>query len=154
MGFKKHDEVIRIYKKTSISVVCSRWEEPFGRTSLESASCGCAVIITNRGGLPETITNAVILDTLNKETVYNAIYKLIKNNQFRKELQKLSLDNFNLTHSNASREIDLYRTEILENINRKNNYLKKLKILHVTNFNERHNGRLFIIQEKELIMAL
>ena len=32
----------------------------FGRTSLESSSCGCAVIITNRG-LPE-ITNGVILE--------------------------------------------------------------------------------------------
>ena len=143
MGFKKHDEVIKVYKKTSISVVCSRWEEPFGRTSLESASCGCAVIITNRGGLPETITNAVILETLSKETVFNAIEKLIKKTQFRKELQKLSLDNFNLTHLNASREIDSYRSEILENTNKKKDKLKKLKILHVTNFNERHNGRLF-----------
>ena len=55
LGFKKHEEVIKIFKKTNISVVCSRWEEPFGRTSLESASCGCAVIITNRGGLPKQL---------------------------------------------------------------------------------------------------
>ena len=59
LGFKNHSDVIKIFKKSSISVVCSRWEEPFGRTSLESASCGCAVVITNRGGLPETITNGV-----------------------------------------------------------------------------------------------
>ena len=44
IGFQKHEKVINIFKKTSISVVCSRWEEPFGRTSLESASWGCAVI--------------------------------------------------------------------------------------------------------------
>ena len=144
IGFQKHDKVIRIYKRTSISVVCSRWEEPFGRTSLESASCGCAVIITNRGGLPETITNAVILDNLSKQSVYDAIDKLIKNSKFRKELQKLSLENFNLTHINASKEIDFYRREILETTkNYDDERLKKLKILHVTNFNERHNGRLF-----------
>ena len=41
--------VIEIYKKTSIAVVCSRWEEPFGRTSLEASFNGCAVIISNRG---------------------------------------------------------------------------------------------------------
>ena len=29
LGFKEHKEVINIYKKTSIAVVCSRWEEPF-----------------------------------------------------------------------------------------------------------------------------
>ena len=94
--------------------MCSRWEEPFGRTSLESASCGCAVIITNRGGLPETITNAVILNTLNKANLYQSIENLIKNIKFRKELQKLSVENFNLTHNNASKEIDSYRNEILK----------------------------------------
>ncbi len=142
LGFKKHNEVIKIFKKSSISVVCSRWEEPFGRTSLESGSCGCAVIITNRGGLPETITNGVILNNLSKRSVYDSIVKLIKNKKFRREIQNLSLKNFNLTHKNASIQIDAYRNEILN----KDKILKKsqkLKILHVTNFNERHNGRLF-----------
>ena len=144
IGFQKHEKVINIFKKTSISVVCSRWEEPFGRTSLESASCGCAVIITNRGGLPETITNAVILNTLNKTNLYHSIENLIKNVKFRKELQKLSVENFNLTHNNASKEIDSYRNEILkEDYFSRKGKLEKLKILHVTNFNERHNGRLF-----------
>jgi glycosyltransferase involved in cell wall biosynthesis len=39
--------------------VCSRWEEPFGRVALEASSRGCAVtIITNRGGLPEAVTDS------------------------------------------------------------------------------------------------
>ena len=58
LGFKRHSEVIKIFKKTSITVACSRWEEPFGRTSLEASANGCAVIITNKGGLPETVTDA------------------------------------------------------------------------------------------------
>ena len=144
LGFKNHEDVIKIFKKSSISVVCSRWEEPFGRTSLESASCGCAVIITNRGGLPETITNGVILKNLSKKTLYDAITNLIKNTKYRKEIQNLSLNNFNLTHKNASIEIDIYRNEILSSSYlSKSSVIKKLKILHVTNFNERHNGRLF-----------
>ena len=49
LGFKKHKKVLDIFKKTSIAVVCSRWEEPFGRTSLEASANGCAVIITNKG---------------------------------------------------------------------------------------------------------
>ena len=57
-------KLLDIYKRTSIAVVCSRWEEPFGRTSLEASSAGCAVIISNRGGLPETITNGLILKEL------------------------------------------------------------------------------------------
>jgi len=141
LGFQNHKKVLNIFKSTSISVVCSRWEEPFGRTSLESSSCGCAVIITNRGGLPETITNGVIIEKLDKKNVFNAIDKLIKNKKFRNNLQKLSLKNFNLTNKFSSDLIDKYRNDILSN---KSLVEKKgLKILHVTNFNERHNGRLF-----------
>jgi len=142
LGFQDHKKVLNIFKQTNISVVCSRWEEPFGRTSLESASRGCAVIITRRGGLPETITNGIIIDYLTIKNVYNAIDKLIKNNKFRKNIQKEALKNFNLTNQNSSDLIDNYREEILKE-NLINIDTKKLKILHVTNFNERHNGRLF-----------
>jgi len=141
LGFQNHKKVLDIFKTASISVVCSRWEEPFGRTSLESSSCGCAVIITNRGGLPETITNGVIIEKLNKKNVFNAIDKLIKNKKFRNSLQELSLKNFNLTNKFSSDLIDKYRNDILI----EKSFISKrgLKILHVTNFNERHNGRLF-----------
>ena len=142
LGFQKHNTVINIFKKTSIAVVCSRWEEPFGRTSLESSSCGCAVIITNRGGLPETITSGLIINTLSVDHVYKSIETLIVNKVYRRNLQKNSLKNFNMSNNNASNLIDKYRNEIL-NINYKKKNLNKLKILHITNFNERHNGRLF-----------
>jgi len=141
LGFQSHNKVLQIFKQTSISVVCSRWEEPFGRTSLESSSCGCAVIITNRGGLPETITNGVIVEKLSKTNVFNAIEKLILNKKTRINLQALSLKNFILTNKNASHLIDTYRAKILKDTVEIKK--KKLKILHVTNFNERHNGRLF-----------
>ena len=39
-GFQNHNYVQNLYKKTSIAVICSRWDEPFGRTSLEAASNG------------------------------------------------------------------------------------------------------------------
>ena len=144
-GFLEHNKVLNIYKKTSIAVVCSRWEEPFGRTSLEAASRGCAVIISNRGGLPETITNGVIIRNLSANSVYQAIDNLILKETFRKSIQKLSINNFYLTNKSASNKIDKYRSEILsiKNIFLTRVNKKSLKILHVTNFNERHNGRLF-----------
>ena len=58
-------------------------------------------------------------------------------------MQYLSLKNFNLTHSNASNLVDAYRFNILKKNNFSDFSKEKLKILHVTNFNERHNGRLF-----------
>ena len=145
LGFKKHSEVIDIFKKTSITVACSRWEEPFGRTSLEASANGCAVIITNKGGLPETVTDAKILKTLNSENLIKTLNLLIKNESLRNKLQKLSIKNFYLTHSFVSNQIDNYRSEKLnfnKNINLKVKR-KSLRILHVTNFNERLDGRLF-----------
>ncbi len=143
-GFQPHEKVLKIYKKTSIAVVCSRWEEPFGRTSLEASASGCAVIISNRGGLPETVTNAVILDDLSVSNLYKSLNKLIQNSKARKNLQKLSYKNFYLTHKYVSAYIDKYRDEKF----RINNFFTlkdkpKLRILHITNFNERHDGRLF-----------
>ena len=145
LGFKKHNDVLNIYKKSTISVVCSRWEEPFGRTSLEAASNGCAVIISNRGGLPETITNGIILKKLDVKNIYKEIEYLIKNIKKRKKLQKLSLKNFFLTHQFVSRLIDQTRDQKLLLEKKINSYppKKSLRILHITNFNERHNGRLF-----------
>ena len=145
LGFKKHTEVLKIFKQTSIAVACSRWEEPFGRTSLEAAANGCAVIITNKGGLPETITNAKILNKLNVNELTRSISELIKNVKLREKIQTLSIKNFYLTHNFVSKKIDEYRNEKLVKINRfsTTKSVKNLRILHITNFNERLDGRLF-----------
>jgi glycosyltransferase involved in cell wall biosynthesis len=146
LGFQNHKKVLETFSQTSIAIACSRWEEPFGRTSLEAASRGCAVIISNRGGLPETITNGIILRTLSVNSLFSSIEKLIKNKKKLAFLQKESYKNFFLTDSYISKKIDSYRNEICLQfkVNPKlSMYDKKLKILHITNFNERHNGRLF-----------
>ena len=145
LGFKKHNEVLSNFEKTSIAVVCSRWNEPFGRTSLEASSRGCGVIISNRGGLPETITNGIILKNLNSKSLFIEIDNLIKNKNKLKKLQVDCLNNFILDDNFISKKIDHYRIQNLPvkiNFN-KGKDLTNLKILHVTNFNERHNGRLF-----------
>ena len=145
LGFQNHSKVLGIFKKTNIAVACSRWEEPFGRTSLEASSRGCAVIVSNRGGLPETITNGIIVRNLSSKNLYNSIDKLIRNKKQRITLQKSSLKNFYLTDEFICKKIDNYREKLVKlklNFNGSLS-LKKLKILHVTNFNERHNGRLF-----------
>ena len=145
LGFQKHEDVIKIFKKSSIAVACSRWEEPFGRTSLEASANGCAVIITNKGGLPETVTNAKILKNLTVSNLEKNINYLIKNTKLRNKLQKLSIKNFNLTHDFVTKNIDDYRSEKLNKFNLFNTKksLKSLRILHITNFNERLDGRLF-----------
>ncbi len=142
MGFQTHQTVLNVFKETSISVVCSRWNEPFGRTSLESSSRGCAVIISDRGGLPETTSDALILKDLTSLNLFKYIERLILDKKLRTNLQKKSLENFYLTNEYISKKIDLMRSSLFTNnvriVDKKN-----IKILHVTNFNERHDGRLF-----------
>ena len=126
-------------------MACSRWEEPFGRTSLEASANGCAVIITNKGGLPETITNARILKNLSPKELFKEIDLLIKNKNLRKKLQRLSIKNFYLTHKFVTKMIDNFRYEKLEmsKVLFTKKTKKNLRILHITNFNERLDGRLF-----------
>ena len=141
-GYTNHDKVLQLLKKISISVVCSRWEEPFGRTSLEAASRGSAVIISNRGGLPETSTSAIVLKELNSNQIFYEIEKLILDKKKLLNLQKLNYRNFFFDHKYISSLIDDIRTEF-KNIN--SFYFKKdkiFKIMHITNVNERFNGRL------------
>ena len=141
-GYTKHNKILKFLEKVSISVVCSRWEEPFGRTSLEAASRGCAVIISNRGGLPETTSKAIILKKLTSKEIYNEIENLIKNKKKLINSQKSNYKNFIFNHKYIANLIDKIRSEFLHinlNVHIKN---KPLKIMHITNFNERFNGRL------------
>ena len=145
LGFRDNNYILNNLKKISISVICSRWNEPFGRTSLEAASRGSAVIISDRGGLPETSKNAIILKNLSAISLFKSIESLIINKKKLLSLQKKNYANFQFTHKYISNIIDNIRNgfNIKKNINLF--YVKKpnvFKILHITNFNQRFNGRL------------
>ena len=142
LGFQNHKNVLKQLEKTSIAVVCSRWNEPFGRTSLEAASRGCGVIISDRGGLKETITDGIIVKKITAENFSKKIQKLILDKNLLSKYQKNSVKNFYLTNKFASKKIDDYRTN-LSDITETYIDVSKLKILHITNLNEKHNGRLF-----------
>jgi len=141
LGFKKNDFILNFLKKVSISVVCSRWDEPFGRASLEAASRASAVIISNKGGLPETTKSAIILKSLDEKNLFKEISSLIKNKNYLINKQKSNYKNFYLTHQYVTKILDNVRNKFsLNNFNIKNK--KILKIMHITNFNYRFDGRL------------
>ena len=74
---------------------------------------------------------------------------MILNDKLRNKLQTLSLK-FLFNSRVYYQKIDGYRSE---NLNCKKFYTRKklenLRILHITNFNERLDGRLFLIQVAE-----
>jgi len=144
-GWISHDKALKLYNKTSISVVPSTWEEPFGRTSMEAASRGCATIISKKGGLAETVSHAIFLNKINEKEVFNKIDYLIKNKKLRNKIQKKLFKNILHKLEVNSKKIDNYRDEILNkyifSINKKRN----LKILHISNFGARLFNRLYFI---------
>ena len=139
-----HKKILDLYNQSSISVVPSKWNEPFGRTAMESAAYGCATITSNKGGLLETFNNNLILKNLNSNELFKKIESLIQNPKILKSIMYENFKNFKHDIRNLVKLIDSIKINSLE----KNFYITKSlgpKILHISNFNEKNNHRLFNI---------
>jgi len=144
LGFLKHKDVLKFLKRCEIAVVPSRWEEPFGRTALESSSRSCATIISNKGGLPETTDFKIVLKKLNKTELYNSLKLLIKNNTLRKKIQINGFRNVKHITKNNSILIDSIREKLIHNFSL--NFIKqKLRIINIYNTGQKLNHRLYNI---------
>ena len=140
----KHKQILNLYDNSSISVVPSKWEEPFGRTAMESAAYGCATITSQRGGLTETFNNKLILKKLTSKEIYKSLSRLINNPSL---LKKNQYENFNNVIHKIEDLVN-YLDSIKNNLLNKNiNILRNNgpKVLHISNFNEKNNQRLFNI---------
>ncbi|MFL2893153.1 MAG: glycosyltransferase family 4 protein [Candidatus Pelagibacter sp.] len=113
LGFQNYSNVLKWFKKSDICVVCSRWEEPFGRTALEASSAGCAVITTQKGGLTEASPKSLKINNLTVKNLENCIKKLVKNDNFKRLLQRKIYKHFYLSNTYISNKIDNYRSKII-----------------------------------------
>ncbi|MCK4263643.1 MAG: glycosyltransferase family 4 protein, partial [Candidatus Aminicenantes bacterium] len=67
--------------------------EGFGLPVLEAMSCGSPVITSNLSSLPEVAGDAAILvDPMNVEEIVQAMEKLLRDRELRKELKRKSLE--------------------------------------------------------------
>ena len=55
-GFMQGSDLAILQSEASIALVPSLWEEPAGLTVLEALMHGCALLTTDKGGIPETAT--------------------------------------------------------------------------------------------------
>lgn len=141
--WQPHRKILNLYKKASISIVCSRWDEPFGRAAMESSNYGCLVIVSNKGGLAETSFNPIILKELTVENLIKKINFYIQNKNILKKKQINNFNNKKILLTNEVKKIDLIKNfePFLYNYIRN----KPLRILHISNFDEKNNLRLFNI---------
>lgn len=49
------EHLVQLLNEHQVMVVPSRWKEPFGVVALEAIACGCVVVGSSGGGLPEAI---------------------------------------------------------------------------------------------------
>ena len=140
----RHSDILKYYSKASISVVPSRWLEPFGRTAMESAAYGCATITSKKGGLPETFYNDLFLKNISSKQIYITIKKLILDRKKRQQIQRKNFLNVRHKLTDKIKQIDdLKNSYLIPNIFINRN--SKLKIFHISQFDERNDYRLFNI---------
>ena len=144
LGYLTHKNVLKYISMCEIAVVPSKWEEPFGRTALESSSRGCLTIISNNGGLPETTDHGVILKNLNVKNLYDKIAFFIKNPKERKKIQINAFNNVKHLVSDNSRLIDKLRESLVDlfKVNLRKN---KFRILNIYNIGQKINHRIYNI---------
>lgn len=61
LGSLQGDQLVHQLNQHEILVVPSRWKEPFGVVVLEGLACGCAVLASDGGGLPDAVGPAGLL---------------------------------------------------------------------------------------------
>lgn len=91
--FVSPQDLPELYRRAKLTIVPSRWEEPFGRVALESLSCGTPVLTTNKGGLPEIVENNVvgIVSRENAEDMLKNIKYILDNEEkFRSNIKNNS----------------------------------------------------------------
>ena len=142
LGQIPHKKVLKYLSKSEIAIIPSRWEEPFGRTALEASSRGCATIISNTGGLPETTDYAIKLKKLDTNNIELETTNLIKNKKIRKIIQIKSKNFVKHKLKDNSKKIDLMRNSLFPFYNVKVNY-NKLRILNIYNLAQKLNHRIY-----------
>ena len=142
IGYKKNSDVLEYYAKSEIAIGNSVWDEPLGRIAIEASSRKCLPIISNKGGLAESKNIALVLKNNNSTELVDILKEVTKNKFLRRQKQKLFYKNNNFDIKTISRMLDIARSKIIKNQN--NKYVsKKKRILHIANFNESSDGRLF-----------
>ena len=106
LDWVNHKKILKYYNNSAISVVPSKWQEPFGRTAMESAAAGCATITSTKGGLPETFDNKLFINQVNESELFKMIDFLIENKKIRRKHQQFNWKNVKHKLSSKVNKID------------------------------------------------
>ncbi len=109
-----HDKILKLLKKSSICLVPSVWEEPFGRISMEASNYANAVILSDKGGLLETSKHYIKIRNLDANSIYKSINYLIADINKLKKIQKKAFYNSEIFIEKSAKKFDDIKINILE----------------------------------------
>ena len=101
-----HGKILKLLKKSSICLVPSVWEEPFGRISMEASIYGNAVILSNKGGLSETSKYHIKLKNPDVNNIFKEINNLILDKKKLSKLQKKSFFDYKIFIEKSAKIFD------------------------------------------------
>jgi glycosyltransferase involved in cell wall biosynthesis len=122
LGFYPYEEMEQIYNTTDIfvlpSVSTKWWQEQLGMVLLEGMACGCAVVSTSSGSIPEVVGDAGLLcNPGDFYDLYLKIRELCLNEDLRKNLgergRQRVTERYNST-TNAQRINDIYQSVLFQ----------------------------------------
>jgi glycosyltransferase involved in cell wall biosynthesis len=148
IGYIDNQKVLDYYQKSEIAIGNSKWNEPLGRIAIEASSRKCCPIITNVGGLIESKEIAIVLKKNNSKSILDILKQLTQNKNRLRFFQNSFYNKNKFDIKKISISIDKIRDQVFNN--KININFNKLKILHITNFNERFDGRLHYNTSKRL----
>jgi glycogen synthase len=91
-GKKNAPELASLLLRHRIMLIPSRWAEPFGIVALEGIACGCVVVGSDRGGLPEAIGPCGLLfPNGDSKRLAKLIESLLKNTSLLKSFSDSSI---------------------------------------------------------------
>ena len=77
LGHRRREDVPALVREHDVACVLSRSQEPFGLVALEAMAGGCAVVASDRGGLPEACGGAAVsVDVDRFDAVVEAVHAL------------------------------------------------------------------------------
>lgn len=114
LGIKEGEQLISVLNDHKVVVIPSKWEEPFGLVALEALACGCRVVYSNAGGLPEAAGNFSFgynknnVDELCDAILNSFIYPCTDDEKIKTEFH---LNIFNIDHI-SNQYLELFKSTL------------------------------------------
>ena len=101
-GALQGDALVAALNRHRVLVVPSRWEEPFGVVVLEGVACGCVVVGSDGGGLPEAMGPCgVAYQRGSTRALADALERVLRDEPLRRSLREAAPAHLAAHHRDA-----------------------------------------------------